>query len=164
MLLERLYDDDLAHASYVIGCQRTGEAIVVDPRRDVQVYLERTHMRRLALTTLIVIAAITLTSCAGTSAPQNDVDPSAVIIDVRTPAEHATGHLDGALLLDVTAGELQAALPDLDPEAAYLIYCRSGNRAGAAIDLMKQAGFTDLRNLGSLEDAANATGLPIVQP
>ncbi|GAB2706487.1 hydroxyacylglutathione hydrolase [Microbacterium marinum] len=40
MLLERLYDDDLAHASYVIGCQRTGEAIVVDPRRDVQVYLD----------------------------------------------------------------------------------------------------------------------------
>ena len=40
MLLERLYDDDLAHASYLIGCQRTGEAIVVDPRRDVQVYLD----------------------------------------------------------------------------------------------------------------------------
>lgn len=40
MLLERLYDDDLAHASYVIGCQRTGEAIVVDPRRDIQVYLD----------------------------------------------------------------------------------------------------------------------------
>ena len=40
MLLERLYDDDLAHASYIIGCQRTGEAIVVDPRRDIQVYLD----------------------------------------------------------------------------------------------------------------------------
>ena len=40
MLLERLYDDDLAHASYLIGCQRNGEAIVVDPRRDVQVYLD----------------------------------------------------------------------------------------------------------------------------
>jgi hydroxyacylglutathione hydrolase len=40
VLLERLYDDDLAHASYLIGCQRNGEAIVVDPRRDVQVYLD----------------------------------------------------------------------------------------------------------------------------
>lgn len=40
MLLERFYDDDLAQASYVIGCQATGEAIVVDPRRDVQVYLD----------------------------------------------------------------------------------------------------------------------------
>jgi hydroxyacylglutathione hydrolase len=40
MLLERFYDDDLAQASYLIGCQATGEAIVVDPRRDVQVYLD----------------------------------------------------------------------------------------------------------------------------
>ncbi|ABM10812.1 MBL fold metallo-hydrolase [Paenarthrobacter aurescens] len=38
MLIERIYDEDLAQASYVIGCQRTGEAIVVDPRRDIAVY------------------------------------------------------------------------------------------------------------------------------
>ncbi len=40
MLLERIYDEDLAQASYFIGCQATGEAIVVDPRRDVAVYLD----------------------------------------------------------------------------------------------------------------------------
>jgi hydroxyacylglutathione hydrolase len=39
MLFERIYDTDLAQASYLIGCQRTGEAIVVDPRRDIAVYL-----------------------------------------------------------------------------------------------------------------------------
>lgn len=40
MLLERIYDDDLAQASYVIGCQATGEAIVIDPRRDVGEYFD----------------------------------------------------------------------------------------------------------------------------
>ncbi len=40
MLLERIYDEDLAHASYFIGCQAHGEAIVVDPRRDLAVYLD----------------------------------------------------------------------------------------------------------------------------
>lgn len=40
MLLERVYDEDLAQASYVIGCQATGQALVVDPRRDIRVYLE----------------------------------------------------------------------------------------------------------------------------
>ncbi|MEV1128645.1 MBL fold metallo-hydrolase [Agromyces sp. NPDC049794] len=40
MLLERIYDEDLAQASYFIGCQAKGEAIVVDPRRDLDVYLE----------------------------------------------------------------------------------------------------------------------------
>ncbi|MGQ1797070.1 MBL fold metallo-hydrolase [Kocuria oceani] len=38
MLIERIYDEDLAQASYFIGCQRTGEALVVDPRRDIAVY------------------------------------------------------------------------------------------------------------------------------
>ena len=40
MLLERIYDEDLAQASYLIGCQASGEALVVDPRRDVQQYLD----------------------------------------------------------------------------------------------------------------------------
>ncbi|MCY0903708.1 MBL fold metallo-hydrolase [Arthrobacter sp. H14-L1] len=38
MLLERIYDEDLSQASYLIGCQAKGEAIVVDPRRDIAVY------------------------------------------------------------------------------------------------------------------------------
>ncbi|WP_285319453.1 MBL fold metallo-hydrolase [Pseudarthrobacter sp. lyk4-40-TYG-27] len=38
MLLERIYDEDLAQASYLIGCQAKGEAIVVDGRRDIAVY------------------------------------------------------------------------------------------------------------------------------
>jgi hydroxyacylglutathione hydrolase len=40
MLFQRFYDEDLAQASYFIGCQATGEAIVVDPRRDIQAYLD----------------------------------------------------------------------------------------------------------------------------
>jgi len=39
MLLERIYDEDLAQASYFIGCQAHGEAIVIDPRRDLEEYL-----------------------------------------------------------------------------------------------------------------------------
>ncbi|MGE3182762.1 MAG: rhodanese-like domain-containing protein, partial [Phycisphaerae bacterium] len=39
MLFRMIYEDQLAHASYLIGCQKTGEAIVVDPRRDVDVYV-----------------------------------------------------------------------------------------------------------------------------
>src|SRR6266550_388541 len=48
MLLERIYDDALAQASYLIGCQETGTAIVVDPNRDVAEYVdaaERHSMR-----------------------------------------------------------------------------------------------------------------------
>lgn len=39
MLLKRIYDDKLAEAAYLIGCQRTGEAIIIDPERDVDRYI-----------------------------------------------------------------------------------------------------------------------------
>ncbi|HEY4534759.1 MAG TPA: MBL fold metallo-hydrolase [Enteractinococcus sp.] len=40
MLLEHIYDPDLAQGSYLIGCQVDNTAVVVDPRRDIQVYLD----------------------------------------------------------------------------------------------------------------------------
>lgn len=39
MYFKQFYDPDLAQGSYLIGCQATGEAVVVDPRRDAHVYL-----------------------------------------------------------------------------------------------------------------------------
>lgn len=40
MLLKYFYDPALAHASYMIGCQRSGEALIIDPGRDVEPYLK----------------------------------------------------------------------------------------------------------------------------
>ena len=39
MLFKHIYDEDLAQASYLIGCQASGEAIVVDARRDVDTFI-----------------------------------------------------------------------------------------------------------------------------
>ncbi len=39
MLLKYFYDQKLAHASYLVGCQATGEAIVIDPGRDIEPYI-----------------------------------------------------------------------------------------------------------------------------
>ena len=49
MYLERIYDEDLAQASYVIGSEAAGEAIVVDPRRDAHVYLEAARAKKLKI-------------------------------------------------------------------------------------------------------------------
>jgi hydroxyacylglutathione hydrolase len=40
MLLKYFYDTALAHASYMVGCQRSGTAVIVDPGRDIAQYLE----------------------------------------------------------------------------------------------------------------------------
>ncbi|MBA3890811.1 MAG: MBL fold metallo-hydrolase, partial [Gemmatimonadaceae bacterium] len=50
MLLKRFYDDNLAQASYLLGCQATGEALVVDPNRDVRQYIEAAGAEKLRIT------------------------------------------------------------------------------------------------------------------
>ncbi|MBY0054838.1 MBL fold metallo-hydrolase [Brevibacillus agri] len=40
MLLKYFYDDKLAQASYLVGCQAAGEAIVIDPARDIEQYVQ----------------------------------------------------------------------------------------------------------------------------
>lgn len=49
MYLRTLYDDHLAAASYLIGCQKTGEAIVIDPQRDVDRYIDLAARERLRI-------------------------------------------------------------------------------------------------------------------
>lgn len=88
----------------------------------------------------------------------------AAVIDVRTAEEFATGHLDGALNFDIQGAEFDSQLSTLDKAANYVIYCRSGNRAGQAVSYMQENGFTGtLTNAGSVADASAATSIAIVQ-
>jgi hydroxyacylglutathione hydrolase len=50
MLVRRFYDDRLAQAAYLIGCQRTGEAIVIDPPRDIAPILEAARQEGVRIT------------------------------------------------------------------------------------------------------------------
>jgi hydroxyacylglutathione hydrolase len=50
MFFQHIYDKTLAQASYLVGCQKTGEAIVIDPKRDVDTYLEIAKQNGLRIT------------------------------------------------------------------------------------------------------------------
>ncbi|GGL98894.1 MBL fold metallo-hydrolase [Deinococcus aerophilus] len=50
MYFKRFYDTDLAQASYMVGCQKTGECLVVDPVRDIAQYLEEARAQKLRVT------------------------------------------------------------------------------------------------------------------
>lgn len=50
MFFEHIYDKSLAQGSYLIGCQATGESIVVDAKRDVDTYLEIAKKNNLRIT------------------------------------------------------------------------------------------------------------------
>ena len=119
-------------------------------------------MRRIMLSlTLALGLALGTTACASPGEPVV-LDESTVIIDVRTADEFASGHLDGAINIDVQEATFDTLVSELDPDASYIVYCRSGNRSGAAIDRMTELGFTDLTNGGGVENASQLTGLAII--
>ena len=113
---------------------------------------------------LMLGATLALAGCA--SAEPAELSEDTVIIDVRTPAEFASGHLEGALNIDVQSPDFAAQIMELDPSGEYFVYCRSGNRSGQAISQMTQMGFdgNNLTNGGSVDQASKASGIDIVMP
>ena len=89
---------------------------------------------------------------------------SRVVIDVRGPDEVADGAIVGATVLDFNAGEFQAKIGGYNRNAAYLVYCRSGNRSGQAVAIMKELGFTDVIDAGAYVDLAAAGAETTTQP
>lgn len=109
------------------------------------------------------VTIVALVGCAGTSADLGAIDlADAVVIDVRTPGEFAERRLDGAVNLSLETGALSTALPTLDPDRDYVVYCRSGRRSEVAADLMRAAGIENLVDLGSFDNAARVTGFDVV--
>jgi len=115
--------------------------------------------------TALVSATTGCSSDASTdSAATSQVDiANAGLIDVRTPAEFASGHLEGADNIDVQSSDFAAKVSQLPKDAPYVVYCRSGNRSAAAIEQMQSLGFTNLLDGGSVQEAASLTGLPVIQ-
>jgi rhodanese-related sulfurtransferase len=74
-------------------------------------------------------------------------DPDVVVLDVRTPAEFAAGHVPGAR--NVAHDQLAAKLPELGDlkDKQVVLYCRSGRRSQLAAETLSKAGFTKLRHL-----------------
>ena len=120
---------------------------------------------RLIVALLAGFSLVSLAACAGDSGSTESTtlkDATPTIIDVRSPEEFAAGHLEGAINLDYEGGTLETELGSLNQDAAYIVYCQSGRRSALATTLMKDAGFTSVTDLGSLDAAAVQTDLRIV--
>lgn len=90
-------------------------------------------------------------------------DNNFVILDVRTPAEFASGHIAGAVLLDYYDKGFTEAFAKLDKTKTYLIYCRSGNRSGKTLDLASKYGFTKMYHIGRGVRDWLSNGYPLVK-
>lgn len=87
-----------------------------------------------------------------------DRDASAPVLDVRTPAEFAEGHLEGAVNVDVMSDDFADRVRgmDLPDEAPIYLYCKSGGRSGKATGVLRQLGHAGAMNVGGFEALAKA--------
>ena len=89
--------------------------------------------------------------------------PEVQVIDVRTPEEFADGHIAGAVNIPVQSSDFSARVAELDPNATYAVYCRSGNRSQPAVAAMSEAGITTIFELSSGTKGWISDGQPLVQ-
>jgi rhodanese-related sulfurtransferase len=86
---------------------------------------------------------------------------SVLLIDVRTPGEFRSGHIPGALSIDINGPDFAGEVAKLPKDKQVFVYCRSGRRSQASVAVFFQAGFENVANLthgiGDWQDA----GLPI---
>jgi len=116
-------------------------------------------------TLMFVFAANNQSASTSTKKPsmatiQSDVKAGAQLIDVRTPEEYNAGYIQGAInlpLASIQSGQLPTAAKD---KKVYL-YCHSGNRAGQAKIVLEQAGYTNVTNLGGINNVVALGGKQI---
>lgn len=90
-------------------------------------------------------------------------EPPAQVIDVRTPAEFAQGHIEGAINIDVKSETFLEDLAKLDKGATYVLHCKSGARSARALEAMKGESFNSVAHMNSGFDGWTGAGLPTAQ-
>lgn len=76
---------------------------------------------------------------------------STTIVDVRTPEEYSEGHVSGAI--NIPLDQIPQRIQEFkEMQMPIVAYCRSGNRSGMAVSLLKQNGINEVSNGGGLDE------------
>lgn len=84
-----------------------------------------------------------------------------VIIDVRTPEEFQSARLNKAI--NIEWQNILSIQDNIKKTEKIYLYCRSGNRSQRATEILVDAGFVDVKNLGSLQQASETLNLKIIK-
>jgi phage shock protein E len=109
---------------------------------------------------LLVLVFARRRGLIGARAAQELLKTGAKVIDVRTAAEFASGHLPGALNLPLDSIESELPRRFADRSQAFLLHCASGMRSSAAKSKLRILGYENAFNLGSFQRASRIIGKP----
>ena len=103
----------------------------------------------------VALALFALTALA-TDVSFNGTKP-AVIIDVRTPEEFSSGHIDGAINIPVDQiRQGIQSIKGLKKDSPVLVYCRTGRRSALARGMLEKQGYQRILDGGGIDDLARS--------
>jgi phage shock protein E len=123
------------------------------------------HRNRSSLLVVLLLILQAAPACAGSSEAATGEstpvlarrlvrDQGGLLLDVRSPEEFESGHVEGAKLVphDEVGARIDeiASWQDDDRGKPIVVYCRSGNRSKQAKQALEQAGFTQVIDLGGM--------------
>jgi phage shock protein E len=104
------------------------------------------------LVAAVLLAVFAFGRSSGTvpgAAAREAVAGGALLLDVRSEGEFASGHLEGAVNIPVQV--LAERIGDVgDPARPVVVYCRSGLRSRRAKAILEQHDFVNVLNLGGM--------------
>ena len=119
-------------------------------------------MKMLKILLLPILLMIAMPAAAA-FAVEKDSGKAPIIIDVRTEAEWTAGHLEGAVLIPHEQIGARITQVTADNDSRIYLYCRTGHRSGIAADTLKKAGYKNLINLETLENASKVLNRSVVK-
>ena len=143
--------------------------------------MNKRWLRSVVLSLLLVTGLVLAPACASKPAPsvtqvtavsatqaqsliqQNQGNPQFVILDVRTPAEFAEGHIAGAVNLNYLDNNFKTELGKLNRDDTYLVHCRTGGRSDGAVGVMQERGVKQVYHMTGGIIEWQDQGLPTVQ-
>ncbi len=77
------------------------------------------------------------------------VAEGAALVDVRSPGEYASGHIEGAL--NIPVDQIAQRAGEIGPkERPVVLYCRSGARSASAAGTLRSLGFQRVEDIGPM--------------
>ncbi len=77
----------------------------------------------------------------------SQLNAEVILVDVRTPEEYKTGHIEGAINVSVTSDDFNKEIAKLPKTKTIYMYCKSGIRSQRAALKMKDLGFKKMIQL-----------------
>lgn len=80
------------------------------------------------------------------------VKAGALLLDVRAPGEYVAGHVEGAV--NIPHDQIESRLSEItgDKNKEIVLYCKSGRRAGIALETLAKNGYSHVYNAGGYSD------------